>query len=111
MKRLLSSMGIYITGELFIVCLSNLHRLDSENGRRVGDHINDQVNDQVKSLTESILKYVNENPGARVPEITDSLKEKFPDLTENMVQNHIRRFLRDYLVFKGPSKTGGYYPR
>ena len=108
-------MGIYITGELFIVCLSNLHRLDSENGRRVGGHINDQtndqVNDQVKSLTESILKYVNENPGARVPEITDSLKEKFPDLTENMVHNHIRRLLRDYLVFKGPSKTGGYYPR
>ncbi|MBE6135522.1 MAG: hypothetical protein E7179_05950 [Erysipelotrichaceae bacterium] len=93
--------------KFFIVRLPNLHALVSEKGTRGCD----QVNDQVKSLTESILKYVNENPGARVPEITDSLKEKFPDLTENMVHNHIRRFLRDYLVFKGPSKTGGYYPR
>ena len=95
----------------FIVRLPNLHRLDSENGRRVGDQINDRVNDRVKLLTEAILKYVNENPGARVPSITDSLKEKFPGLTENIVYNHIKRFLRDYLVFKGPSKTGGYYPR
>ena len=62
----------------------------------------DAVNDEVINI---IKKY----PGLRAPSIYNLIKQKNPNITINIIRNRIRRELKNQIIFKGNSRTGGYY--
>lgn len=84
----------------FMVYLPNLN---------YSDQINDQINDAISDLGLSILKFIKENPGTKVPNIYKELSHLFDNLSIDKIRNIIKREIRDYVELKGSRKTGGYY--
>lgn len=79
--------------------------------KELTDGIKDGIADGIKNLDMAIMEFVRANPGARVPTIVNNLRKTYPNLSESMVKNHIRRNLRDYIIFRGTKKAGGYFLR
>lgn len=70
-----------------------------------------KVNDKVESLSPrdaNIYRVIKMYPGKRVPQLVELLQPLDKDITENILYKRIRK-LSDYIIFKGSSKTGGYF--
>jgi len=79
--------------------------------KELTDGIKDGIADGIKNLDMALMEFVRVNPGARVPTIVNNLRKTYPNLSESMVENHIRRNLRDCIIFRGTKKAGGYFLR
>lgn len=88
----------------FMVYLPNLNYSD-----QINDQINDKINDAISDLGLSILKFIKDNPGTKVPNIYKGLAHLFDNLSIDKIRNSIKREIRDYVELKGSRKTGGYY--
>lgn len=97
--------------KFFIVRLPNLNAEEKNGQKELIDGIKDGIADGIKNLDMAIMEFVRANPGARVPTIVNNLRKTYPNLSESMVKNHIRRNLRDYIIFRGTKKAGGYFLR
>ena len=69
----------------------------------------DRITDRLNDVCLGILKFVKAHPGARIDEITLGMQNEFGPQTPDSIYNQIKRYLRDYLEFKGPKKSGGYH--
>ena len=91
----------------FIVHLPNLNspqRKQSDTGA-----LNDQINDRLNDVCLGILRFVKNHPGSRIDEIASGIKDQFGPQTADAIYNQIKRYLRDYLEFRGPKKSDGYH--
>ena len=91
----------------FIVHLPNLNNPARKQPADASSH--DRITDRLNDVCLGILKFVKTHPGARIDEITLGLQNEFGPQTPDSIYNQIKRYLRDYLEFKGPKKSGGYH--
>lgn len=78
----------------------------------VTDPITDPVNfidDRLGDVDLEILRTVKKNPGIRINNLFESVKDKMPSTTIDMIKNSIKRKLFNYIEFKGAQRNGGYY--
>ena len=91
----------------FIVHLPNLNSPARKQPADASSH--DRITDRLNDVCLGILKFVKVHPGARIDEITLGMQDEFGPQTSDSIYNQIKRYLRDYLEFKGPKKSGGYH--
>lgn len=72
-------------------------------------NINDQLNDQISDMGLEILRTICNNEGIKVSGLFKILKEKYNDITLDIIINIIKRELKTYIELRGFRKTGGYY--
>ncbi len=90
----------------FFVTLPNLNHSESD---QIIDQITDQITDQINDIGLLILREIKQNPGIKVPALTDRISDSVPDINADKIRNEIKRELRKYIERKGSKKTGGYY--
>ena len=83
----------------FIVELPNLNYIDL---------VNDPVNDPVNNL-EYIIELIRNNPGINTTKIHNILKKEGSKASIDIIKNALKRRLNEFIEFRGPFKTGGYY--
>ena len=91
----------------FIVHLPNLNSPQRKQSN--ADVLNDQINDRLNDVCLGILRFVKNHPGSRIDEIASGIEGQFGSQTADAIYNQIKRYLRDYLEFRGPKKSGGYH--
>ena len=69
----------------------------------------DAVNDADDAVNDEVINIIKKYPGLRAPSIYNLIKQKNPNITINIIRNRIRRELKNQIIFKGNSRTGGYY--
>ena len=69
----------------------------------------DAVNDAGDAVNDEVINIIKKYPGLRAPSIYNLIKQKNPNITINIIRNRIRRELKNQIIFKGNSRTGGYY--
>ena len=69
----------------------------------------DAVNDTIDAVNDEVINIIKKYPGLRAPSIYNLIKQKKPNITINIIRNRIRRELKNQIIFKGNSRTGGYY--
>ncbi len=102
----------YDSENFFIVYLPNLN-YEEINNDQISGQINDQINDQIKEtisdLGLEVMKFIQKNPGTKVPMILSELSKTFENLTVDKIRNVIKREIKNYIELRGSKKTGGYY--
>lgn len=73
------------------------------------DAVNDAFDVDHDAVNAEMINIIKKYPGLRAPLIYDLIKQNNPNITINTIRNRIRRDLKDKIIFKGNSRTGGYY--